>query len=158
MNSQADDTSGSGPADPPIADAPLSPWAALVALVADVRDSIRGRVHLFSLELKRAGVALGQIVALGLLAAFMAHAAWFAFVIGLGWTAIALGAPWWTVMIAVVALHLGIAAWAVLRLMKLTRLVGMPATMRHLMGKSHQPAVVPGAPVVTPASAVRETQ
>jgi uncharacterized membrane protein YqjE len=128
---------------------PPSPWVALMALVADLRESVQGRIHLFSLELKQASAALGQMVALGLLAAFMAHAAWFALVIGLSWTAIALGAPWWAVMIAVFVLHIAIAGFAVLRLLKLAKTLGMPATMRRLTGSKSQEAktVAPAAPV-----------
>lgn len=125
---------------------PPSPWAAAVALIADLREAFRGRVKLFSLELKQAAGALGQMVALGLLAAFMAHAAWFAIVIGLTWAAIDAGAPWWVAFIVVVLIHLGIAAWAGLRLMRLARLLSMPATMRHLVGKSRE-----ATPSSTPA-------
>jgi uncharacterized membrane protein YqjE len=136
------DTTAASTAPPP------SPWAALMALLADARDAVQGRVRLFSLELKKSGIALGQIAALGLLAAFMAHAAWYAIVVGLAWTAIDLGAPWWAVMIAVVVVHLGIAAFAVLRILKLAKLLGMPATMRHLTGNSHH--VSPNPPVAGP--------
>ena len=132
---------------------PPSPWAALMALVGDVRDAIQGRIRLFSLELKKAGIALGEIVALGLLAAFMAHAAWYAIVVGLAWTAIDLGAPWWAVMIVVVLVHLGIAAFAALRILKLAKTLGMPATMRHLTRDTgHNPAHTPPSPPVNASS------
>jgi hypothetical protein len=114
-----------------------------MALVADVRLAVQGRIQLFSLELKRAGGALGWVVAYGLVAAFMAHAAWFVLIIGLSWTAVEMGAPGWAVMLVVLAVHLAIAGFAVLRILKLVKVLSMPATMRHLLGKSSHAAVSP---------------
>lgn len=140
MSTPAEDPAVPGEENPGAgsAQASPSPWASFVALIADLQESARGRIRLFSLEVRRAAAALAEILVLGVVAAFMLHMAWVAFVVGLAWTAIHFGAPWWAVAIAAVVIHALIVAWAVIRLMRLARLLGLPATMRLLVGRSHE--------------------
>ena len=97
----------------------------LPALVGD-------RVELFSLEMHRAGVALGRIVALSAAALLFAFTAWLglwgmivALLLALDWhwaSALALG----------MVINVAAAAWVLLRARALLHLLSLPATRRHL--------------------------
>jgi hypothetical protein len=107
---------------------------ALGELLADLPGLLTDRVHLLALELRRASGALGQMVALGLLAAILFATAWIALWAGLAAGFIALGLAWpWAVLI-VLAVNLSAAAWAVLRVKALAPLLALPATLRRLTG------------------------
>jgi hypothetical protein len=97
----------------------------LPALVGD-------RVELFSLEMHRAGTALGRIVALSAAALLFAFTAWLAL-----WAmiiALLLAWDWhWASALAFgLVINIAAAAWVLLRARALLHLLSLPATRRHL--------------------------
>ncbi len=105
---------------------------AIGALFADLPGLLTDRVRLLSLELQRASNALGQMVALGLLAAILVATAWLALWVGLAAGCIALGLAWPWVVLLVLFVNLAAAAWAMLRIKALAPLLALPATLRRL--------------------------
>jgi hypothetical protein len=105
---------------------------AVSALFADLPGLLSDRVHLLALELRRASGALGEMVALGLLAAILCATAWFTLWAGLAAAMIALGLAWPWVVLLVLFVNLGAAAWALLRVKALAPLLALPATLRRL--------------------------
>jgi len=105
---------------------------AIGALFADLPGLLTDRVRLMSLELRRASNALGQMVALGLLAAILTATAWIALWVGLAAACIALGLAWPWVVLLVLFVNLAAAAWAALRIKVLAPLLALPATLRRL--------------------------
>jgi hypothetical protein len=104
----------------------------LRGLVADLPGLVSDRVHLLALELRRAGMALGEIVVLGMAAALLGLTAWAGLWIGLVAGAIELGMPWGWAWALMLVLNLGAAYLAVRRLLGLLRFLRLPATMRRL--------------------------
>ena len=102
------------------------------ALLGDLPGLLTDRVRLFSLELKRAAGALGQIAALGLLAAILVATAWVALWVGFAAGMIALGLAWPWAAFIVLAINVGAAAWCALRVKALAPLLALPATLRSL--------------------------
>lgn len=123
--------------------APISLLQMLRSLAADVQGQVSERVHLFALEMKRAGLALAQMVALAVAAALFALTAWLALWIGLAAALIDGGLAWGWVWLIVLALNAGGIAFALLRVKKLTHLLTLPATKRHLTVAQAQPAASP---------------
>ena len=121
---------------PPPPEAPPDDEASLPkaigALFADLPGLLSDRVHLLSLELQRASNALGQMVALGLLAAILVGTAWIALWVGLAAALLALGLAWPWIVLLVLCVNLGAAAWAVARVKALAPLLALPATVRRL--------------------------
>ncbi len=105
---------------------------AVAALFADLPGLLTDRVHLLALELRRASGALGQMVALGLLAAILAGTAWLAMWVGLAAALLAVGLAWPWVALLVLFVNLSAAVWAVLRIKSLAPLLALPATLRRL--------------------------
>ena len=105
---------------------------AIGALFADLPGLLTDRVRLLSLELKRASNALGQMVALGLLAAILAATAWIALWVGLAAALLAVGLAWPWVVLLVLFVNLSAAIWAALRVKALAPLLALPATLRRL--------------------------
>ena len=105
---------------------------AIGALFADIPGLLSDRVHLLSLELRRASNALGQMVALGLLAAILFATAWIALWIGLAEAFLAVGLKWPWVVLLVMFVNLSAAVWALLRVKALAPLLALPATLRRL--------------------------
>jgi len=105
---------------------------AVGALFADLPGLLTDRVHLLALELRRAGGALGQMVALGLLAAILFATAWFALWVGVAAAVLALGVAWPWALLLVLLVNLGAAVWALLRVKALAPLLALPATLRRL--------------------------
>jgi len=102
-----------------------SVWSELPGLVSD-------RVHLLSLELRRAGQALAKIVMLIVATAILGVTAWVALwgtvVGGLA----ALGLHWTVGLLTVLLVNLTAAALAVARMRQLAAWLQLPATLRHL--------------------------
>jgi len=121
-------------APPPDAapDESLSLPKAVSALFADLPGLLSDRVHLLALELRRASGALGEMVALGLLAAILLATAWFALWAGFAAGMIALGLAWPWVVLVVLFVNMSAAAWALLRVKALLPLLALPATLRRL--------------------------
>ena len=123
-------------------DAPTPPEAApdevvslpkaVGALFADLPGLLTDRVHLLSLELRRASNALGQMVALGLLAAILFATAWLTLWVGLAMAFLAVGLAWPWIVLLVLFVNLTAGAWAVMRVKALAPLLALPATLRRL--------------------------
>ena len=120
---------------PPRAPADARPEPLLQAvrgLLRELPGLIGDRVELASLELRRAGEALVRITVLVVAAAILGVTAWLAL-----WAVlVALLAqfglhPVVALLLAVIA-NLAVATWAVLQARSLLRLLGLPATRRHL--------------------------
>ena len=105
---------------------------AVGALFADLPGLLSDRVHLLSLELRRASNALGQMVALGLLAAILFATAWITLWIGLAEAFLAVGLKWPWIVLLVLFVNLAAAVWALLRVKALAPLLALPATLRRL--------------------------
>ena len=105
---------------------------AVSALFADLPGLLTDRVHLLSLELRRASNALGQMVALGLLAAILFATAWITLWVGLAAAFLAVGLAWPWIVLLVLFINLAAAAWAVMRVKALAPLLALPATLRRL--------------------------
>ena len=105
---------------------------AIGALFADLPGLLTDRVRLLSLELRRASNALGQMVALGLLAAILFATAWITLWIGLAEAFLAVGLKWPWIVLLVLFVNLSAAIWAVLRVKALAPLLALPATLRRL--------------------------
>jgi uncharacterized membrane protein YqjE len=110
----------------------LSLPKAVSALLGDLPGLLSDRVHLLSLELQRASNALGQMVALGLLAAILVATAWLALWVGLAAAFLAVGLAWPWIVLLVLFINLSAAAWAVMRVKALAPLLALPATLRQL--------------------------
>ncbi len=105
---------------------------AVGALFADLPGLLSDRVHLLALELRRASGALGQMVALGLLAAILLATAWITLWVGLAAAFLAVGLAWPWIVLLVLFVNLAAAAWALLRVKALAPLLSLPATLRRL--------------------------
>ena len=110
----------------------LSLPKAVGALFADLPGLLTDRVHLLSLELRRASNALGQMVALGLLAAILFATAWVTLWVGLAEAFLAVGLAWPWIVLLVLFVNLAAAVWAVMRVKALAPLLALPATLRRL--------------------------
>jgi len=110
----------------------LSLPKAVTALFTDLPGLLTDRVHLLALELRRASGALGQMVALGLLAAILFATAWTTLWVGFAAGCLALGLAWPWIVLLVLFVNLAAAFWAVLRVKALAPLLALPATLRRL--------------------------
>lgn len=114
------------PPAPPLLQTLQSLWRELPGLVSD-------RIELLSLELRRAGLAVMQIVALVIAIGILGVTAWLVL-----WAAIVLlltnaGLPLPVAMLAVMAVNIGAAWWAVAQVRRLVGRLTLPATRRHLV-------------------------
>ena len=111
---------------------PTSVFGAIKALLAELPALFSERVQLLALEMKRAGRALGQIMALLVVAAIFAATAWAALWAGvivlLLRTELSLG----YVLLIVLAINLAGAVVALLGIRKRARWLTLPATFRRL--------------------------
>jgi hypothetical protein len=105
---------------------------AVGALLSDLPGLLSDRVHLLSLELRRATNALGQMVVLGLLAAILFSTAWLTLWVGLAAAFLAVGLAWPWVVLLVLFINVSAAVWALLRVKALAPLLALPATLRRL--------------------------
>ncbi|MEP6503441.1 MAG: phage holin family protein [Betaproteobacteria bacterium] len=120
------------PHEPASDDEVVSLPKAVGALFADLPGLLTDRVHLLALELRRASGALGQMVALGLLAAILFATAWITLWVGLAAAFLAVGLAWPWIVLLVLFVNLAAAIWAVLRVKALAPLLALPATLRRL--------------------------
>lgn len=111
---------------------PQSLLQALGLLLDNLPGLVSDRVHLLALELKRAGVALGQMVGLFVLAAICGLTAWFALWAAMAAGLVAAGLAWGWAAMLVVLVNLGLAWFALRRASSMTPLLKLPATMRSL--------------------------
>lgn len=114
--------------------APAPP--SLPSLLRDIAGELPGllsdRVLLLSLELRRAGVALAQIVALVVGVAVLIVTAWIAVWVGAAAALLASGLALGWVVAIVILLNLGAAWLAVRRVQQLVPMLTLPATVRRL--------------------------
>jgi len=104
----------------------------LQALWLDLPGLVSDRVHLLTLELKRAGGALALMLGLVIGAAVLASTAWIALWVGITAALLHWGLAWGWVFLIVLALNIGGAALALLRARSLAHLLTLPATVRRL--------------------------
>lgn len=118
----------------------------LKSLLDDILGLISDRVHLVALELKRARMALAQLVGLLVGAAILAATAWFALWGLLVAAAVVYGLPWWGIGLGAILLNL-LGGWLALRRVRaLAEFLALPATFRRLtIAPAPQPAAS-GAP------------
>lgn len=118
------------------ADAVLPPPPSLPTLLRDIVGDLPGlvsdRVHLLSLELRRAGLALAQIVALVVAIGVLAVTAWIGLWVGIAAALLAWGLGLGWVVAIVIALNLAAVALALRRVRQLAPLLALPATARRL--------------------------
>jgi Putative Actinobacterial Holin-X, holin superfamily III len=122
------------PADPD-AEAPAGTASVLQTLQAlwlDLPGLVSDRVHLLTLELKRAGGALALMLGLVIGAAVLASTAWIALWVGITAALLHWGLAWGWVFLIVLVLNLGGAFVALLRAKSLAHLLTLPATVRRL--------------------------
>jgi Putative Actinobacterial Holin-X, holin superfamily III len=123
--------------------APLS--SLLRELAADLPGLVSDRVQLLSLEVRRAGLAMAQIVALVVAIGVLAVTAWTALWVGAAAALLHAGLALGWVVAIVIALNLGAAALAALRVRKLAPLLALPATVRRLTLPAPRPVPTPSA-------------
>jgi uncharacterized membrane protein YqjE len=117
--------------------------------VGDLPGLIGDRVELLALELRRAGMTLTQLLALGAVALLLGLTAWFALWVLVAGGLYALGMHWAFALLIVLAINLAGAVWSLMHMRRIAPLLGLPATRRHLSFKS-TPA--PGAAASSPSS------
>lgn len=143
----ADTAAGAAPARdvPPRETAGPEPLLQVLrGLLHELPGLIGDRVELASLELRRAGEALVKISVLVVAAAILGVTAWLALWFLLVSLLAQLGLHPLAALALAIGLNLGVAAWAVLRARSLLRLLGLPATRRHLtFSPSAAPPVQP---------------
>lgn len=123
---------------------PPSLLHAAQALLRELPGLVSDRVKLLTLEMRRAGIALAQIVALAVASAILLITAWLAMWVGLAAALIAADMPWGWVFVLVLAINLGAAWLALKRARTLLALLGLPATVRRLTANaSHEPPSMP---------------
>ncbi|HLT26039.1 MAG TPA: phage holin family protein [Zeimonas sp.] len=101
-------------------------------LFESLRASVTTRLELVALEGRRAGIALAQMLLVGVLGAILAISAWLVAIWGITWGLMELGlAPWLAIVLVVVANLIG--AWiCVLAVRRLAQRLLFPATLKHL--------------------------
>ena len=113
--------------------APQPSWlAALHDLARELPGLVSDRIELLSLELRRAGLALAQIVALVVAGTILGVTAWLALWGCLAGALVAAGLPWAGALLAVLLINLAACAALLMRARALLPLLGLPATRRHL--------------------------
>jgi hypothetical protein len=138
------DGGGAPPGREPIEPASLPQL--LSQLLHELPGIVSDRVHLLSLELRRASRALAELVALVVGAAVLLITAWLALWGGLAAGAVALGLPWGWALVGVLLINLGAALWAVQRARSLAELLTLPATVRRLTVPPRSPAAADDGP------------
>lgn len=123
----------------------------LQSLIRELPGLVSDRVDLLSLELKRAGVALAQIVVLVVAGAILGITAWLVMWGVIVVALVALGLPLALTLVLVLLTNLGAAAWALLKVRKLVPSLGLPATRRHLM-VTPSPSPLPPSGVPDPVA------
>ena len=111
---------------------PLSTLDAVKALLAELPALFSDRVQLLALEMKRAGRALAQIMALLVAAAIFAATAWAALWAGAIVLLMRTGLSLGYVLLIVLLINLAAALAALLGIRKLARWLALPATVRRL--------------------------
>jgi hypothetical protein len=130
------------PAPPSLPSSPSLPTL-LRDIVGELPGLVSDRVMLLSLELRRAGVALAQIVALIVGLAVLVVTAWIALWVGAAAVLLAWGLALGWVVVIVMAANLGAAWWAARRVQQLVPMLALPATVRRLTLPKPTPTPTP---------------
>ncbi len=130
----------------------------LPRLIAELMDDLPGlisdRVHLFTLELRRASRSLVMVLALCGAAVLLLATAWLALWLGIAAALYEQGlSPAWSAFGAL-AVNAALAAIALKRVLRLTPLLRLPATVRHLTRGSEDLRPSAGAATEAEGSAV----
>ena len=114
-------------------------------LMEEASGALRGRMELFSLELRDAGSALVQMAVLALLAGLLGVTAWFTLMTGIYLALLSLGLHWSLALLAVLFINVGGALAALMRARSLTTHLSFPASRRRLRFEPHttEPIVPP---------------
>ena len=105
---------------------------AIGLLIDDLPGLVSDRVHLLALEVRRAGLALGQMLALLVVAAIGALTAWIALWLGVVAGLLALELEWGWAVAIVFFVNAGLTWFAVSRASSMAPLLRLPATMRSM--------------------------
>lgn len=112
------------------------PSRSWVPLLQDLARALPGlvtdRLELLALELDRAGRSITQIMLLALLATILGVTAWVALCGAVALALVALGMSWPLATLAISVVNLLLAGTVLVRIGRLTAMVGLPATRRHL--------------------------
>jgi len=111
---------------------PVSLLQTVQALWRDLPGLVSDRVHLFALELKRAGIALALMIGLVIGAAVLGATAWLALWVGITTALLETGLACGWVFLIVLVLNVGGAALALWKAKSLAHLLTLPATVRRL--------------------------
>jgi hypothetical protein len=118
------------------AEAALPATDEIIGSVAIAFNSTRRVVadlfRLFTLEVRRAGLSLTWMLALGVLAALLMATAWYSLMAALALWAVSLGLTWIGAMLALALVNLVTAAMVVFSCVGLSRNLLFPATRRQL--------------------------
>jgi uncharacterized membrane protein YqjE len=101
-------------------------------LLHELPGLVSDRVHLFGLELRRAGRSLAGLLIWSLVAGLCMATAWLALCGGAVLGLLRAGIAWPVVMLIVVGVNLLLAAWGGWRASVLAGELRLPATMRQL--------------------------
>ncbi len=114
----------------------ISPTHGIFGGIANAFNSVRqvcsDLFQLFSLEVRRAGLTLMWMVALGALAAMLIITAWLGLMGALAWWAVSLGWTWVGAMVAIALANLVTAVIVTFSCVMMSRNLLFPATRRQL--------------------------
>jgi uncharacterized membrane protein YqjE len=126
-------------ATPPVTDGLIG---GIASAFNSARQVVADLFRLFSLEIRRAGLTLVWMLALGVLAALLTVTAWFSLMAALALWAVALGMTWIGAMLAIALVSLAMAAVVVFSCVGLSRNLLFPATRRQLEAAPERPDAV----------------
>ncbi|MES2887502.1 MAG: phage holin family protein [Pseudomonadota bacterium] len=117
----------------PTPSAAASLWADLQHVFSTLPHLLSDRVHLLTLELRRAVQALAQMVGLAFVAVLMLATAWWVLWGAFAWLLVdKAGWSWgWTALL-IAAINLAAAGGLAYKMLALSRLLKLPATVRQL--------------------------
>lgn len=133
MNSAANDYAE---ATPPPADGIFS---GIAGAFSSVRRIFADLFRLFSLEVRRAGLTLMWMVALGAMAALLAVTAWLGLMGAAALWAVSHGATWASAIVAIALANMVAAAASMFVCVTMSRNLLFPATQRQLDASSTRP-------------------
>lgn len=107
-------------------------FGGIASTFSSVRRVLSDLFRLFSLEVRRAGLTLVWMVALGAIAAMLIVTAWLGLMGALALWAVSLGLTWVSVMVAIALANLVIAAIVIGFFVTMSRDLLFPATRRQL--------------------------
>lgn len=144
----AADAATAAAAPPPQPDSPAQIARVLLSLLRELPKLLSDRVELLSLDLQRAGLALGQIVGLIVVLAVLGVTAWLLIWGGVLMALILAGLPRWGALLVAIAINALGLWWAVARIRSLVPRLLLASFRRHLALTP-----VPDAPQPPPAPA-----